>query len=96
VKRGSRLAEILCRLEVNGASWHHQAIREVAPGLEVVAHAPDGIIEGVEMPGHPWLVGVQWHPELTAARDPPQQRLFAALAKAGVELKPSPRRHTED
>ena len=40
----------------------HQAIRRVAPGFEVVAHAPDGTIEGLEMPSHPWLVAVQWHP----------------------------------
>jgi len=34
------------------------------------------VIEAVEMPGHPWLVAVQWHPERTAAEDPVQQRLF--------------------
>lgn len=82
LQRGSRVAEILCRLEFTSASWHHQAIRDVAAGLEAVAHAPDGTIEAVEMPDHPWLIGVQWHPELTAARDPPQQRLFTALVRA--------------
>jgi putative glutamine amidotransferase len=33
------------------------------------------------MPGHPWLVAVQWHPEITAASDPAQQRLFDALVQ---------------
>jgi putative glutamine amidotransferase len=54
----------------------------MAPGLEVVATAPDGTIEAVEMPEHPWLIAVQWHPELTAERDPAQQRLFDALVNA--------------
>lgn len=48
-------------LEVN--SRHHQAIRRVAPGLKVTAHAPDGIIEGAEAESYSWVVGVQWHPE---------------------------------
>ena len=47
-------------------------------------HAPDGTIEGLEMQSHPWLVAVQWHPELTAAEDPIQQRLFDALVEAAV------------
>jgi len=46
-----------------------------------VAHAPDGTIEGVEMPGCPWCIAVQWHPEITAAEDPIQQRLFDALVR---------------
>ena len=37
--------------------------------LEVVAQAPDGTIEAVEMKEHPWLIAVQWHPELTAAEE---------------------------
>ncbi|MCB9076491.1 MAG: gamma-glutamyl-gamma-aminobutyrate hydrolase family protein [Anaerolineaceae bacterium] len=53
-----------------------------APGLKVAAYAPDGVIEAIEMPAHPWLVAVQWHPELTAATDPTQQHLFETLIKA--------------
>lgn len=81
----SRLAQIVGQTEVNSASWHHQAIRELAPGLKVVAYAPDGTIEALEMPDHPWLIGVQWHPESTAADDPTQQRLFNALVEAAVQ-----------
>lgn len=79
---GSRLAAIAGATECAPMSWHHQAIRTVAPGLEVVARAPDGTIEAVEAPAHPWLIAVQWHPELTAQRDPQQQRLFDALVHA--------------
>ncbi len=82
LKPQSRLAQILGRDEINVTSWHHQAPRNVAAGFEVVAHAPDGTIEAIEMPDHPWLVAVQWHPELTAASDPLQQRLFDAVVEA--------------
>jgi len=82
VEKHSELAGILRATEFSCASWHHQAMRDVAPGFRVVAYAPDGIIEGLEMPTHKWLYAVQWHPELTAAEDPVQQRLFDALVAA--------------
>ncbi len=82
IQGGSRLAGIVGRLEREPSSSHHQAIRRVASGLEVVARAPDGTIEGVEMCDHPFLVAVQWHPEDTAADDASQQRLFDALVGA--------------
>jgi putative glutamine amidotransferase len=87
VESTSHLAEIMGQAEVSAASWHHQALRRVAPGLQVVAHAPDGTIEAVEMPDHPWLVAVQWHPEITAAADPVQQRLFDALVRAARKVE---------
>ena len=80
--KGSKVAEVMHATEVEPASWHHQAMREVAPKLEIVAYAPDGVIEALELPGHPWLLAVQWHPEETAAEDPTQQRLFDALVEA--------------
>ncbi len=79
LKPGSRLARILGRDEFDATSWHHQALRGAAAGLEAVAHAPDGTIEAIEMPSHPWLIAVQWHPELSAASDPLQQKLFDAI-----------------
>ncbi|RIK36198.1 MAG: peptidase C26 [Chloroflexi bacterium] len=78
----SRLAGLLDAEEVEAASWHHQAIRRLAPGLDVVAQAPDGTVEAVEKRDHPWLIAIQWHPELTAADDPVQQRLFDRLVEA--------------
>lgn len=63
VQQGTRLAGILGEQELNVNSSHHQAIRRLGDGLRVTAHAPDGIIEGLEDPSHPFYVGVQWHPE---------------------------------
>ena len=60
---GTRLAAILGERELNVNSSHHQAIRDLGAGLRVTAHAPDGIVEGLEDPRHPFYVGVQWHPE---------------------------------
>ena len=48
-------------LQVN--SRHHQAIRQTAPGFEVSATAPDGVIEAIERPGSRFCLAVQWHPE---------------------------------
>ena len=47
--------------EVN--SRHHQAVKRVAPGFQVSATAPDGVIEAIEDPATRFCVGVQWHPE---------------------------------
>ena len=47
--------------EVN--SRHHQAVKQVAPGLVVSATAPDGVVEAIEDPAARFCLGVQWHPE---------------------------------
>ena len=101
VEPGSRLAGVVGALEFSCTSWHHQGLRDVAAGLDVVARASDGTIEAVELASHPWLFGVQWHPEITAEEDPIQQRLFDRLADAaravgqgegaGLRLASSPR-----
>ena len=70
-------------------SLHHQAIKDVAPGLTVAARAPDNVIEAVEAEGHPFAIGVQWHPEELAAisRDVRSQRIFDALVEACQGLR---------
>lgn len=83
----SLLAEVMQATHVVTTSGHHQALNDVAPGLRVSATAPDGIIEAVEHAGLPWLLGVQWHPEVTAAEDPTQQRLFDELVQEAARYK---------
>ncbi len=63
-------------------SRHHQAVDAVAPSLLVSARAADGTIEGLESPGHPFAVAVQWHPEDRVRTHLPDQRLFSAFARA--------------
>jgi putative glutamine amidotransferase len=78
----TRLARILEETDVAVNSLHHQALKAIAPGLTVTAHAPDGLIEAVEADDHPFAVGVQWHPEELADNDPGAQHLFDALVEA--------------
>lgn len=78
----SRLATVLGgdTFEVNSA--HHQAVRSAGNGLEVVAHAPDGVIEAVEMPEHPFCLSVQWHPEAMVKISATMWPLFEAFVQA--------------
>lgn len=63
--------------------YHHQGIGRPGRGLRAVAHAADGVIEAVELAdAQGWYLGVQWHPEDTAASDRTQAGLFAALVDA--------------
>lgn len=76
IKAGSRLAQVFNDEIIAVNSYHHQAVNKVGEGLKVSAVAPDGFIEGIEDPNYPYLVGVQWHPEMMAAKDPVQLKLF--------------------
>ena len=83
VAPGSRLAKILGgvdMLPIN--SHHHQAARDVAPGLVVTARAEDGVVEALEKPDARYLLAVQWHPENLYETDAPSRALFAAFAEA--------------
>ena len=61
-------------------SFHHQAVKRVAPELRACAEAPDGLTEAVYHPELPFLWGVQWHPE--RMRDASSAALFTALVEA--------------
>jgi putative glutamine amidotransferase len=76
----SRLARLVGtqRRQVN--TTHHQAIRDVAPGFQVVARAPDGIIEAIESSSENAILAVQWHPEKLAP--PTDQELFDDLVRS--------------
>ena len=82
VVAGSKLADAI-GTTATVSSHHHQAVTTVGPGTTVVATAPDGTVEGIELADHDaWIVGVQWHPEDTAGSDPVQQRLFDTFVDA--------------
>jgi putative glutamine amidotransferase len=68
-------------------SFHHQAIRDLAPNLMPVAYSPDGLIEAVVMRGNSEVFGVQWHPELMFERDDAHLRPFAQLVEAATKSK---------
>jgi len=78
----SRMAAILGVTETRVNSFHHQAVRLVAPGLRAVAWAPDGVIEAVESVDGGFALGVQWHPEEMWDRYPLHLKPFSALVEA--------------
>ena len=84
---GTILSEVLgtTRIEVN--SFHHQAVRRLGRGLRAVAHAEDGVIEGIETTGPDFVVGVQWHAECMEGS--PHGALFDAFVAAAAERSAS-------
>lgn len=61
-------------------SRHHQAVKELAPILRVTARSSDGLIEGIELPGHRFCQGVQWHPESLQNLEE-QRRIFTEFIR---------------
>lgn len=94
VESGSRLEEIFGTDELFINSFHHQGIDRLGEGLRALAWAEDGLVEAVEAPDHPWVFGVQWHPERGEAEVPgdkrdPDRRLFASFMEAAREYADS-------
>lgn len=82
INPASRLAAVLggTRFPVN--SLHHQAVDMPAPRLCVTASAPDGVIEGAELPDSRFILSVQWHPEDLFRQHETMRRLFRAFIGA--------------
>lgn len=78
IEPGSRIGRLVgTGLDI--ATYHHQSVDRLGPGLVATAWADDGIVEAVEHVEHPWVVGVQWHPEVDGDAD---VRLFEGFAAA--------------
>jgi putative glutamine amidotransferase len=75
---GSRLRRIFDCDSLGTNSFHHQAVKDLAPGFRISARARDGVIEGIEAVDQARVLGVQWHPEGMAAKRPDMLRLFQA------------------
>jgi putative glutamine amidotransferase len=66
-------------------SEHHQAVRHLGRGLRVTSTAPDGLVEALEVPGHRFALGVQWHPERCAGgADGTGRRIAEAIVQAAA------------
>ncbi|MEU9353811.1 gamma-glutamyl-gamma-aminobutyrate hydrolase family protein [Streptomyces griseoloalbus] len=74
--------------QISVPTYHHQAVDRLGEGLVPSAHAEDGTVEAIEVPAHPWVLGVQWHPEM--GEDVRVMRaLTAAAADRGQSCSPS-------
>ena len=67
-------------LSVN--SYHHQAVRDLAPGLRAMAYSTDGLVEAVYAPGKRYVWAVQWHPEFSFQTDSDSKKLFQSFVDA--------------
>jgi putative glutamine amidotransferase len=81
VEPGSLLRKIVQESTIRVNSSHHQSVKQVAPSLVASAVASDGVIEAIESPSHPFLLGVQWHPEFLYDRHEAHRRLFQVLLR---------------
>ncbi len=85
---GSRLQAIMSVAESQVTSTHHQFVKDLAPGFQVGAESvEDGIVEGIERPGHSFLVAVQWHPERIYKERAEHLALFRALVNAAENAR---------
>jgi putative glutamine amidotransferase len=84
LRPGTAVHGVLGQDRVTISCYHHQAVDRIGAGLSPTASSEDGVVEAIESaePGRGWFLGVQWHPEDTAADDPAQQQLFSALVSA--------------
>lgn len=82
--RESLLSNLLQETKIGVNSLHHQAVLEIPPGFIQNALASDGIIEGIEMQGAKFCIGVQWHPESMEA-DTHSQALFRGFIEACLD-----------
>ncbi|MHB9093120.1 MAG: gamma-glutamyl-gamma-aminobutyrate hydrolase family protein [Eubacteriales bacterium] len=80
--KASRLSQIMTTTTIRVNSFHHQAIRDPAPGFKIVATSRDGVIEAIEHSKHRFVVGVQWHPECLTEKDRKSRLLFKAFIEA--------------
>jgi len=60
---GTRLAAAIGKGEISVNTRHKQSVNRTGKGLRVIAKAPDGVVEAIEDPSHPFFMAVQWHPE---------------------------------
>lgn len=88
IKKPSLLYSVVGAAEIRVNSMHHQAVSQTG-SMKVSAVSGDGIIESLEHPGHPFALGVQWHPEWLAGRYPHAGALFTALRDQCVRFMTS-------
>lgn len=81
IEEGTHVATVLEEPIVKVNSHHHQGLKNIAPSLRVAGRAPDGLVEAVELPDHPFGLAVQWHPEWLTALEP-TRRLFRRFVQS--------------
>lgn len=81
IEEGTLAANVLDEPIVHVNSHHHQGLKDIAPDLRIAGRAPDGLVEAVELPEHPFGLAVQWHPEWLTAQQS-TRNLFRRFVQA--------------
>lgn len=76
IVRNSPLGELLKKDSIGVNSYHHQAVRDVAPELSVMAYSEDGLAEAVYMKNQKFVWAFQWHPEFSFRNDENSRMIF--------------------
>ncbi len=79
VLKDTPLYDILGKGQMGVNSYHHQAVKKLSPAFREMAISEDGLIEGIYMPSHKFIVGVQWHPEFSYDVDENSRKLIKAF-----------------
>jgi putative glutamine amidotransferase len=89
IEPGTLLRRIIKKPNIPVNSSHHQSVKTIPRSFQISALASDGVIEAIEADGHPFWLGVQWHPEFLYRKDILQKRLFSAFIKAARDYAQS-------
>jgi len=83
IEEGTRVAEIYGEPIIKVNSLHHQGLKDIAPSVRIAGYSPDGLVEAIELPDHPFGLAVQWHPEWLTDQAPTRNlfRKFVEAAK---------------
>lgn len=76
---GSPLYQLLKTETLPVNSYHHQAVKELAPGLKAMAYSEDGLVEAIYMPTKKFVWALQWHPEFSFKSDANSRKIFEAF-----------------
>ena len=81
LEEGTHIAEVHGEPILKVNSLHHQGLKDIPPSLRVAGYAPDGLVEAIELPDHPFGLAVQWHPEWLTDQEP-TRNLFRKFVEA--------------
>lgn len=85
IKKSTPLYQLLSKECIGVNSYHHQAVKETAPALSVMATAEDGLVEAAYLPDKKYVWAFQWHPEFSYQTDENSRRIFSSFVEAAEE-----------
>ncbi|NMA96001.1 MAG: gamma-glutamyl-gamma-aminobutyrate hydrolase family protein [Clostridiales bacterium] len=87
VDPGSLLYKIVENEKISVNSFHHQAVKRVAPGFKAIGHAPDNVVEAITNEDHAFALGLQWHPERMIDSEKHSKYIFNAFIDAAINKR---------